>query len=133
MSKLKKPFSQIVGGIEPVSQPTPGEIENAESKFKFPCSFAEAGYTARFKTNFTMQEHRCRYMFNYGITKKAFEVEEVRAVYGRDTRKLTPLKRIGYAEEYPKARLCQLEHLLLRDECKPTLDNFWLSSGINPS
>ena len=61
------------------------------------------------------------------------EIEEVRAGYGRDTRNLMLVEWVVYSEVHPKTTSFQSERLLLRDGCKPTLDNFWLYSGINPT
>ena len=110
--KLKKAFSKIVEEQEQVSVATLAEVKAVEDKYKFPCSFCNDGYTARFKTDAAMQTHRISCTFNYATTDKAWEVEEIRAVFGRTERKLFLVKWADFAEDHPEATSWQPEHLL---------------------
>ena len=131
--KPAKTFSHIVEKQKSVGKATEAEVAEVELSYKHPCSFADAGCTARFKTETAMQVHRATCTFNYATTNEVYEVEEIRDVFGRAERKLFKVKWAGYAEDDADATSWEPERLLLRDGCKDSIDDFWLRNKLNPA
>ena len=82
--KLSKTFTQIVARQEKIWPATEAEIQQAEKKFPVKCEYAGAGCDVRFKTKRAMRIHLCSCRFEYGKTGKAFEVEKLLTVFGRE-------------------------------------------------
>ena len=129
-TKLSKTWTQHVSRQEKQEPATAEEIAAKEASYKHPCYFERDGCTARFKTKQGMLTHTTTCPFNYANSSKYFEVEEVRAVYGKASRKLFFVKWEGYPET---ENSWVPEGSLLRDGCKESIDDFWLKSGINPA
>ena len=110
--------------------PSAEEIAKKEASYEHPCYFEKDGCPARFKTMQGMLTHTTTCPFNYANTSKYFDVEAIRAVYGKAERKLFLVKWEGY-EESENSWLP--EQSLLRDGCKESIDAFWLESGLNPA
>ena len=128
--KMSKTFSHHVRRQDKVTKATPTEIKAKEQTYKFPCLFCEDGCDARFKTEEGMLRHATTCDFNYGVTSNYFEVEKIKAVFGKSQRKLFLVSWKGYGEEEDS---WVTEHSLMRDGCKESIDDFWLRTGINPS
>ena len=63
------------------------------------------------------------------LTEKASEVEKLLTVFGKATRKLFLTKWVGH----PGEDSWMPEHLLLKEGCKDSIDDFWLKSGLSPT
>ena len=97
----------------------------------YPCLFEQDECTVRFKSKQGMlihtNEHLCIQLCK---SSKYFEIQEIRSVFDKVSRKLFLVKWAGYDEtENP----WKSEGSLLRDGCKENIDTFWLESGISPA
>ena len=90
--KLAKTFSQHIQKQEKVTRATDEEIVKKTAAYKHACEYAKAGCKERFKTKRGMRIHCSAYNFNYGLTEKKWEVEDILAVFGRAERKLFLVK-----------------------------------------
>ena len=76
-----------------------------------------------------MLVHSAGCKFNHGATEETFEVNDIKAVYGRAVRKLYLVEW----RDHPGKDSWEPEHMLLEDGCKPTIDEFWARSKRNPA
>lgn len=76
-----------------------------------------------------MRIHRTTCVFGYSATPEFFEVDRIIDVYGKASRKMFLVQWKGY----PGQDSWEPEHSLYRDGCKPSIDEFWLRSDINPA
>ena len=99
------------------------KIAAKEASYNYDCLFEQDGCTARFKTKTDMLIliHANSCPFNYDNTSEYYEVEEIRSVYGKASRKLFLVKWEGYGEE---RNSWVPEGSLLRDGCKESIDAF---------
>ena len=111
--KLKKTFSQIVQDQEKAAPPTEQDIKEVEQDYKFTCEFADRGCTVRLKTQRAVNIHSVKYTFGYGATEESFEIEEIKEVYGKASRRLFKVKWVGYDE-----MSWEPEHHLIKEGCK---------------
>lgn len=93
------------------------------------CEHAKAGCKERFKTKHGMKIHSATCKFNYGTTEETYEVGSICVVFGKKERQFYLVKW----DNYPGEDSWDLEHMLLQDGCKPTIDEFWLRTGKNPA
>mgnify|MGYP003327420054 FL=1 len=108
---------------------TAGEIKVKMSKYKYACEYAKAGCKERFKTKAGMRVHCTTCNFNYGLTDREWEIEEILAVFGKAERKLFYVRWVGH----PGEDSWEKEHSLLMDGCASAIKSFWNKSGINPA
>ena len=127
--KLPKTFTQIVQTQPKVGAATKEEIAKVQASYPVPCDFAGAGCDARFKTKRAMYIHRNNCNYNYNTSEKPHEVKEIVGVYGRTERKLFKVSWAGC----PGQDSWVPEHLLLRDNCAESIEDFWANSNTNPA
>ena len=127
--KLPKTFTQFVQVQPEVPTATQEDIDAVQSTYPVACDFEGAGCKARFKTKRAMLIHRNNCSYNYGTTDKAWEVDKILNVFGKADHKLFLVQWT----DKPGEDSWQPEHLLLRDGCKESIDDFWLRSGANPA
>ena len=127
--KLAKTFSQHIQELQKVEAATTDEIKTTMTKYKHACEFVKAGCRQRFKTKAGMKVHSCSCNFNYGLTDKKWEVEEIVDVFGNASRKLFLVRWTGR----PGEDSWEKEHSLLEDGCAESIRDFWIKSGKNPA
>ena len=127
--KLAKTLSQHIQQQEKVARATDEEIMKKTATYKYECEYAKAGCKERFKTRTGMKIHCCACNFNYGLTEKTWEVEEILAVFGKADRKLFLVKWTNH----PGEDSWQKEDSLIQDGCAESIKDFWDKSGINPA
>ena len=125
--KLPKTFTQVVQVQPAIAKATKEEMDTVSAKYPVPCDFAGAGCDARFKTKAAMLIHRQHCTYNYATTEEAFSVDHIVSVFGHKTRRLFKVVWEGHRGEYSWVP----EHLLLRDGCKESIDEYWAKSGNN--
>ena len=127
--KMTKTFTQIVKAQDPVPTATEKEIAEIEAKYEFKCKYVKVGCTQKFKTKRGAKIHSSKCTFCYSVNEEKFEVESIKAVFGKKERRMFEVRWTNH----PGEDSWVLEDSLMEDGCKPAIDEFWTSSRKNPA
>ena len=78
---------------------TDQEVAAKKAQYKYACTFEKAVCKERFKTKAVIQIHYNACNFNYGLTKRKWEVEKIITVFGQAERKIFRVKWTGRSGE----------------------------------